>query len=175
MVDAPSRPRTSRAVVVALVLSGASLLLSLVSLGLVLVLVVAADFDPLPVQSEPGSATAAQVEAVAHVTLPPGTVFLAAAYTYGLDTRLAARFRIPATSLDAFLGSGGFTAPLTPGLRAVDASHNVGGGNLWHPELPKAVSGLVEEEPTADGTLRSLMLDLDDKDTITVYLFAGRD
>jgi len=172
MVDAA--PGTSRAVRVAVVLSGASLLLSLVSLGLVLVLVVAADVDPLPVQSEPESATAAQVEAVAHVTLPPGTVFLAAAYTHGLETRLSARFRIAATSLEAFVDSGDFTAPLTPGLRAVTASHNVGGGNLWHPDQPTSVSGLVEEQPTADGTLRSLMLDLDDADSITVYLYAGR-
>jgi hypothetical protein len=164
-------PRLPR---LAVVLAGASLLLSLVSLGLVLVLAVAADFDPLPVQSKPDLATAAQVEAVAHVTLPPGTVFLTAAYTSGLETRLSATFRIPAAGLEAFMDSGGFTAPLTPGLRAVDASHNVGGGNLWHPEQPTSVSGLVEKEPTADGTLRSLMLDLDAPDTITVYLYAGR-
>jgi hypothetical protein len=36
------------------------------------------------------------------------------------------------------------------------------------------VSGLVDEAPTADGTFRSLMLDLDVPDTITVYLYAGR-
>jgi hypothetical protein len=95
-------------------------------------------------------------------------------YSNGLETRLSAKFRLPRTALDAFLTSAKFTAPLTPGLRAVDASDNVGGGDLWDPETAKTVSGLDEEEPAGDGTRRSLLLDLDTANAVTVYLYAGR-
>ncbi len=175
MTDTPSRPGPGRPGTLALVVASASLLLSVVSCGLVALVVARGAGDLLPTQSKPELATASQVEAVAHVTLPPGTVFLAAAYSNGLQTRLSATFRIPRGELDAFLTSGGFTATLTPGRRAITDEHNVGGGNLWRPETAASVSGIVEQQPTTDGTYRSLMLDLDDPATITVYLYATRD
>ncbi|MFK3980953.1 hypothetical protein ACI2K4_11310 [Micromonospora sp. NPDC050397] len=152
-------------------LAGISLVISLISCGLA---VLPPGTDLVRLQSEPEAATASQVEAVAHVTLPPGTVFLAAAYSNGLDTMLAAKFRIPRAGVDAFMTSGDFTAPLTPGLRAITEAHNVGGGNLWDPESHVSVSGLEENEPTSDGTYRSLLLGLDSADTVTVYLHASR-
>jgi len=172
MVDAP--PARRRAPTVALVVSFVSLALALVSCGLVGLVLVTSDVDLLPVQSKPVAASAAQVEAVAHVTLPPGTVLLAAAYSNGLETLLSATFRIPTAGRESFLDSGRFTADLTPGLRPLDATHNVGGGNLWHPEAATSVSGLAEQEPGPDGTYRSLMFDLDAPDAITVYLYALR-
>jgi hypothetical protein len=158
----------------ALVLAIVSLAISLVSCGLSAFVVVTADIDLLPVQSEPEAASASQVEAVAHVTLPPGTVFLAGAYSNGLETRLSAKFRIPRAGLDAFVAAGKFTAPLTPGLRAVTAKHNVGGGNLWDPDTAVAVSGIQEQQPAADGTSRSVLFNLDAPDVVTVYLYASR-
>lgn len=125
-------------------------------------------------QSEPAVASASQVEAVAHVTLPPGTVLLSAAYSNGLETRLSAKFRLPRTELDVFIASAKFTAALTPGLRAVGAHHNVGGGNLWDPETAKTVSGVDEENPNADATRRAVLLNLDAPDAVTIYLYAGR-
>jgi hypothetical protein len=160
--------------VVALVVATASLVVSLVSCGINAVQASGADNDRLPVQSTPRAASASEVEATAHVTLPPGTVFLAAAYTNGLETRVSAKFRIPRAELDAFVEAGAFTAALTPGLRAVTAGDNVGGGNLWNPEAAVSVSGLHEQQPTADGTIRSLLLNLDVPATITVYLYAIR-
>jgi hypothetical protein len=136
--------------------------------------VLSADIDLLPVQSTAQEASASHVEAVARVSLPPGTVFLAAAYTNGLETRLSAKFRIPRAAIDALIASGEFTATLTPGLRAVTEQPNVGGGDLWHPEGAVAVSGLVEDTPTTDDTYRRLLLDLDDQDTVMVYLYASR-
>jgi hypothetical protein len=159
---------------IALIVAGASLALSAVAACLAGLLYIRAVADPLPVQSSPEPATAAQVEAVAHVTLPPGTVLLSAAYSNGLDTRLSALLRLPRSGLDAFVDSGQFTAPLTAGQRSITATHNVGGGNLWRPEQPVSVSGLHENEPTADGTYRVVMLDLDDRDTVTVFLYASR-
>lgn len=130
--------------------------------------------DLLPIQSQPEVASAAQVEAVAHVILPPGTVLLSAAYSSGLDTRLSAKFRMPRAELDAFVAAAQFTTTPTPGLRAVEAQHNVGGGNLWDPGTAKTVSGIDEEEPAADGTFRRVLFDLDASDTVTVYLYASR-
>jgi hypothetical protein len=155
----------------ALVLAGASLLLAAVA---IVVAVAGAHLDVLPVQSAPEPASASQVEAVAHVTLPPGTVLLSAAYSNGLDTRLSAKFRMPRAAQDAFIASGGFTTALQPGLRAVTGTHNVGGGNLWDPQKAASVAGLQEQQPTSDGTLRAVMLDLDAPDSVTVYLYAGR-
>jgi hypothetical protein len=156
-----------------LVLSGLALV-AIVAAAAVVVFV-ATDGDPLPVQSGPRVASASEVEAVAHVTLPPGTVLLSAAYSNGLDTRIAAKFRIPRTAQDAFVASGAFTATLQPGLRAITSAHNVGGGNLWDPDKATTVSGLQEQQPAQDGTLRAMMLDLGTPATTTVYLYAIRD
>jgi hypothetical protein len=97
-------------------------------------------------------------------------VLLSAAYSNGLETRLSAKFRMPRTALDAFLAEARFTTAPEPGLRGVDASYNVGGGNLWDPETAKTVSGIDEEEPTDDGTHRSVLFSLDAPDAVTVYL-----
>jgi hypothetical protein len=128
--------------------------------------------DPLPVQSRPEVASASMVEAVAHVTLPPGTVLLSAAYSHGVETRLSAKFRMPGTEFDAFVAAANFSTAPIPGLRAVGAQHNVGGGSLWHPETATTVSGI--DEKTADGTHRVVMFDLDAPDSVTVYLGAFR-
>ncbi|GAA4605287.1 hypothetical protein BJY16_005330 [Actinoplanes octamycinicus] len=162
----------------ALAVAGLSLVLSLVACG-VAGFALADDRDGgadrgLPVQSEPVVASAGQVEAVAHVTLPPGSVLLSAVSSTGLETRLSAKVRMPRAALDTFLTGAKFTAPLTPGLRAVGAKDDVGGGNLWHPETAKIVSGIAEEEPAADGTRRRLLVDLDAPGTVVVYLYAGR-
>ncbi|MFG3640787.1 hypothetical protein ACGF3C_11050 [Micromonospora sp. NPDC047762] len=106
--------------------------------------------------------------------LPPGSVLLTAAYSNGLVTQLSAKVRMPRTELDAFIAAAKFTTALTPGLRAVDAKHNVGGGNLWDPETAKTISGLDEEQPTAEGTRRALLVNLDAPDAVTVYLYASR-
>jgi hypothetical protein len=148
--------------------------LSLIACGVVAFVVPSNGFDVLPVQSVPEVASAAQVEAVAHVTLPAGTVLLSAAYSSGLETRLSAKFRIPRSELDAFISAGRFTAARTSGLRAVTANHNVGGGNLWDPETAVSVSGIEEQQPIADGTLRAVLINLDAPDTVTVYLYASR-
>jgi hypothetical protein len=152
--------------------STTALVLSCFSLLLSCLVIYFGEIDLLPVQSRPEIASAGQVEAVAHVTLPPGTVLLSATYSHGLDTYLSAEFRMPRTELDAFLASGRFTSKLVPGLRAVTAEHNVGGGNLWDPESAKTFSGIDEQLETGDGTLRSVLIDFDDPDTVTVYLYA---
>ncbi|MER7277176.1 hypothetical protein ABT369_22290 [Dactylosporangium sp. NPDC000244] len=174
MIDAPAPAPRVRQGKTALVLASVSLVLSLISCGVTGLVASTAGIDLLPVQSKPVEADAAQVEAVAHVTLPPGTVLLAAAYSNGLETHLSAKFRIPRTALDAFVAAGKFTAPPTPGLRAVTAEQNVGGGNLWDPGTAVSVAGIKEEQPTADGTYRSVLFNLDAPDAVTVYLYAGR-
>lgn len=171
-LTAPStRSRRSGA---ALAVACVSLVLSLVACGVGAFVVSSSGFDLLPVQSAPETASAAQVEAVAHVTLPPGTVLLSAAYSNGLETHLSAKFRIPRTELDAFISAGKFTAPLTTGLRAVTASHNLGGDKLWDPESASAVSGIEEQQPTADGTFRAILVNFDAPNAVTVYLYASR-
>jgi len=150
------------------------LVLSLISCAVVGVVLVTRGWDPLPVQSAPQVASAGQVEVVAHVTLPPGTVLLSAAYSSGLDTRLSARFRFSRSQLDGFLASAQFGAAPTPGLRAVRMADNVGGGNLWDPDAATTVSGIDEQQPAAGGTHRKLLLDLDVPDVVTVYLYADR-
>jgi hypothetical protein len=128
----------------------------------------------LAVQSRPEPASASQVEAVAEVTLPPGTVLLSAAYSNGLETMLSAKFRLPRAALDTFLTSAKFDGELTSGLRAITAVHNVGGGNLWDPETALTVSGLRERQPTGRGTWRTVLFNLDTASAVTVYLHARR-
>ncbi|TDC86108.1 hypothetical protein E1193_00065 [Micromonospora sp. KC606] len=173
MIETAARTTRNRRSNSVFVLACVSLVLSVIACG-VAGLVFGNELDPLPVQSGPQVASAAQVEAVAHVTLPPGTVLLSAAYSNGLETQLSAKFRIPRTALDAFIAEAKFTAAPAPGVRAVDARHNVGGGNLWDPEAAWTVSGVVEEQPTADGTGRSVLFNLDAPDVVTVYLYASR-
>jgi hypothetical protein len=162
--------KPSRKATIALVLASLSLVLSLVSCGFVAIAGLE-DFDD-SLQSPPEPASASEVETFAHVTFPPGTVFLAAAQSNGLETYLSARFRIPREALDTFLADGDFAAGLTPGLRAVSKQDDVGGGNSWHPETAVRVSGLDEETPGPNGTYRRLLVDLDAEDTATVYLRA---
>ncbi|GIG15012.1 hypothetical protein Cme02nite_33440 [Catellatospora methionotrophica] len=171
--DAPPPPRNRRGTA-AVVMAALSLVLSLLACGAAGYVVGKDGFDPLPLQSAPQPATGSQVEAVAHVTLPPGTVLLSAVYSNGLETRLSAKFRLPRAALAAFVTAAQFSAAPTPGLRAIDKQHDVGGGNLWDPETAKTVSGIEEETPTGDGTYRRVMFGLDDPDSVTVYLHASR-
>lgn len=171
MIATPVPEAPNRRGTVALVLASVSLLLSLLTCTGALL---SGDIDLLPVQSEPSIASASQVEAVAHVTLRPGTVLLSAVYSNGLETMLSAKFRMPRGEYDAFVAAAKFTAPVEPGLRAVTAKHNVGGGNLWDPESATTVAGVAEQQPTADGTHRTVMFDLGATDTVTVYLHASR-
>lgn len=119
MTEIPGRSHQNRRGTAALVLACMSLVLSLIACG---VTAFAAQGDSgkgsdrLPLQSEPVAASAAHVEAVALVILPPGTVSLSAAYSSGLETRLSAKFRLPRSELDGFITSARFTAALTPGL-----------------------------------------------------------
>jgi hypothetical protein len=158
----------------ALVLASISLVLSLIACGVAGLAASTSGLDLLPGQSKPAVASAAQVEAVAHVSLPPGTVLLSAAYSDGLETRLAAKLRIPRAELDAFVAAAQFTMAPVPGLRAVGAHRNVGGGNLWDPETARTVSGVAEKETAADGTYRQVLFNLDAPNTVTVYLYANR-
>ncbi|MBQ1023878.1 hypothetical protein [Micromonospora sp. C95] len=168
-------PRThDRRGTIALVFACVSLLLSLIACGVVGLSVGSDGVDLLPVQSGPEIASAAQVEAIAQVTLPPGSVLLVAVYRNGLETQLSAKFRMPRSELDAFVATANFTTALVPGLRAVDATHNVGGGNTWDPETATTIAGLDEEQPLADGTHRALLVDLDAPGAVTVYLYASR-
>ena len=174
MAENPARTTRNWRSNIALILACISLVLSLAGWGVAGLVFVGNDVDLLPVQSKPEVASASEVEAVAHVTLPPGTVLLSAAYSNGLEARLSAKFRMPRAALDAFIGEAKFTTAPEPGLRAVDAKYNVGGGNLWDPETAKTVSGIDEQEPTEDGTYRSVLFNLDVPDVVTVYLYANR-
>ncbi|GIH10079.1 hypothetical protein Rhe02_81460 [Rhizocola hellebori] len=160
-------------VTVALMFAAVSVVLNLIGVAFYSGLL-SESIEMLPVQSRPEPATASQVEAVAEVTLPPGTVFLAAAYSNGLETMLSAKFRIPRDTLDAFLASAALHGTLTPGLHAITTQHDVGRGNLWHPETAVTVTGLHETQPTSHGTYRTVMLDLDAASALTVYLHARR-
>ncbi|WP_154943009.1 hypothetical protein [Micromonospora palomenae] len=171
MSDQPAQ-KPSRKATFALVLASLSLVLSLISCGFVAVTWFD-DFDD-SFQSPPQAASVSEVEAFAHVTFPPGTVFLSAASSNGLETYLSARFRIPRDALDTFIADGNFGAKLTPGLRAVTKQDDVGGGDTWHPETAVRVSGLDEEAPGPNGTYRRLLADLDAEDTVTMYLRASR-
>lgn len=170
---APARAAGGRNLVLWIV-ACASLALSLVSCAVTGFVVSISDFDPLPVQSKPKVASASELEATAHVTLPPGTVLLSAVTTSGLEDHVAAKFRMASTDQDRFMADAKFSAELTPGRRTIDKSHNIGGGNLWDPQRPKTVSGLVEQQPTPDGTYRTLMLDLDATDVVVAYLYASK-
>ncbi|AVT35555.1 hypothetical protein [Plantactinospora sp. BB1] len=172
MIEDPAPTTRNRRGTGAFVLACISLVLSLIACGGVALTASTNEIDLF--QSSPQVASAAQVEAIAHVTLPPGTVLLTAAYSNGLETLLSAKFRIPRTELDAFIAAAKFAVAPVPGLRAVEAKHNVGGGNLWDPETAKTVSGIAEEQPTADGTCRSVLFNLDASDAVTVYLYAFR-
>lgn len=174
MTEIPAPKSSNRRGTIALVLSIVSLLLSLGSCGVAGFVMSVADMEPLTVQSEPSVASASEVEAAAHVRLPPGTVALSGVKSGGLETLVSAKFRIPRDALDAFVASGMFTAPVVPGLRAVTAQHNLGGGSLWDPEKAVSVSGIDEQQPAAGGTHRSVLFNLDSPDTITVYLYASR-
>jgi hypothetical protein len=178
MIESSVTRRPNRRSTVALALACLSLALSLIACGVAGVSMSdgrdSRSDRGLSEQSMPVVASASQVEAVAHITLPPGSVLLSAAYSNGLETRLSAKFRMPRTALDAFLTSAKFTAPVIPGLRAVDAKANVGGGNLWDPEAAKNFSGIEEQDPAPDGTRRAVLINLDASDAVTVYLYAGR-
>ncbi|MGI5215879.1 hypothetical protein [Plantactinospora sp. CA-290183] len=174
MIETPVRTTRNRRSNRVCVLACISLVLSLIACGVAGLVFVNRELDPLPVQSGPQVASAAQVEAIAHVTLPPGTVLLSAVYSNGLETLLSAKFRMPRAALDAFIAEANFTAAPAPGLRAVDAKNDVGRGDLWDPETAKVVSGIVEEQPTADGTRRSVLFNLDAPDAVTVYLYSNR-
>ncbi|MDT5024100.1 MAG: hypothetical protein QOE61_526 [Micromonosporaceae bacterium] len=126
MTETTEHPPRTRRSSATLTLAVISLVPSLISCAVAGLFPATNDWDLLPVQSKPEIASAGQVEAVAHVTLPPGAVLLTAAYSNGLETRLSAKFRIPRSQLDAFLASDTFTAALTPGLRAINATENVG-------------------------------------------------
>ncbi|MEU8328429.1 hypothetical protein [Micromonospora sp. NPDC048839] len=171
MSDQPA-PKPSRRATIALVLASLSLVLSLVSCGFVAVTGLEDLDDSL--QSPPQPASASEVEAFAHVTFPPGTVFLSAAQSNGLETHLSARFRIPREALNTFITDGDFAAELTPGLRAVTKQDDVGAGSNWHPETAVRISGLDEETSETNGTYRRLLVDLDAEDTVTVYLRASQ-
>lgn len=80
---APAVP--TRRSTAAFVLAGISLVLSLLTCGVAGVMAISTELDPLPVHSKPEVASAAQVEAVAQASLPPGTVLLGAAYSHGLQ------------------------------------------------------------------------------------------
>lgn len=116
VIETAGHPSRAHRASAALVLAGISLVLLLASCAGAALILVSNDRDPLPVQSKPQIASASQVEAVAHVTLPPGTILLSAAYSNGLETRLSAKFRIPRTQLDAFVTAARFNAAPTPGL-----------------------------------------------------------
>ncbi|MBO3743408.1 hypothetical protein [Actinoplanes flavus] len=152
-----------------------NLALALSALSLLIVLgQCASDFNT-GLQSEPELATASQVEAVAHVTLPPGTVLLSAVYSNGLETRLAATFRMPRAALDGFVASGRFTAQPVAGLRPVTGKDDLGGGGLWKPEESIEVAGIDEAEaPGPDGTYRNVLFGLDDPDSVLVHLTATK-
>jgi hypothetical protein len=96
VIDTSQLSPQNRRATVALVPASVSLVLSVFSCGLAVLTLSAAHVDLLPVQSKPEAASVSQVAAVAQVTLPPGTVFLAAAYSNGLETRLSAKFAFPA-------------------------------------------------------------------------------
>ncbi|GIH05721.1 hypothetical protein Rhe02_37880 [Rhizocola hellebori] len=170
-VSPPTRQRPTRVVLISAAVSG---LVSLITITLLGGIIGGQGIFALPVQSPAQPASASQVEAVAEVTLPPGTVLLSGAYSNGLETMLSAKFRLPRTELDTFLASAKFAGELTEGLRTITAAHNVGGGNLWDPETAQAVSGLRERQPTGRGTWRTMMLNLDTTSAVTVYLHAHR-
>jgi hypothetical protein len=171
---AEATPRNRRSTI-AIALASASLALAVLScLATGLVASLSNVEFGLPVQSKPTAADADQVEAVAHVVLPPGTVLLTAVYSNGLETHLAAKVRIPREAVDSFVAAGRFTAPPPPGLRAITAKHNLGGGNLWHPETAVTVSGIEENQPGPENTYRSVLFDLDVPETALVYLYASR-
>jgi hypothetical protein len=174
VIETATHPSRSRRFDGTLMLACISLVLSLTSFTGLGLLLVTNEWNPLPVQSKPQSASAGQVEAVAHVTLPPGTILLFAAYSNGLETHLSAKLRFPRAQLDAFIAAAGLTAAPTPGLRAVTAADNVGGGNLWDPDAATTIAGVEEQQPTADGTYRRLLLDLGVPDMVTTYLYAAR-
>ncbi|WFE27189.1 hypothetical protein O7623_28760 [Solwaraspora sp. WMMD791] len=114
--------------------------------------------------------SAAEVEANAKVRLPPGTVLLSTSFASALDWHLTAMFRIPADELPGFLDDSRFPAP-EPGLRAVRTADHPG-GDTWRPDDAVSVSGIDQRDEPVDGVFRTVLLDLDAPDEVTVYLVA---
>ncbi|MFY1695332.1 MULTISPECIES: hypothetical protein [unclassified Solwaraspora] len=114
--------------------------------------------------------SAAEVEANAKVRLPPGTVLLSTSFASALDWHLTAMFRIPGDELPGFLDDSRFPAP-EPGLRAVRTADHPG-GDTWRPDDAVSVSGIDQRDEPVDGVFRTVLLDLDAPDEVTVYLVA---
>ncbi|MGX7671343.1 hypothetical protein [Plantactinospora sp. DSM 117369] len=90
-------------------------MLSLIACGVAGLVFVNNELDPLPVQSRSQVASAAQVEAIAHATLPPGTVLLSAVYTRSPRTYARTAAKIPGASSSAAERARWTPAPLTIG------------------------------------------------------------
>ncbi|NUT98457.1 MAG: hypothetical protein HOY78_41260 [Saccharothrix sp.] len=116
----------------------------------------------LPDSTSPQSA--AELEANAGVRLPSGTVLLSAARTSlsgGLESRVMAQLRMPATAVPRFLADSGF-GEAVPDRRTVTDKDFPDSGT-WHPDKAEKVAGVTAGN-------RKVMVDLGHPDDVTVYV-----
>ncbi|WP_309114540.1 hypothetical protein [Saccharothrix sp.] len=121
-----------------------------------------ADDRFLPDSTSPQSA--AELEANAGVRLPSGTVLLSAARTSlsgGLESRVMAQLRMPASAVPRFLANSGFEAAV-PDQRTITDKDFPDSGT-WHPDKATKVAGVI------DGN-RKVMVDLGHPEDVTVYV-----
>ena len=120
-----------------------------------------------------------EVASLALLELPAGSELTSSEYQAFQDWHLTATVAFPASQLDAFLADNGLDA--VPGLRAVtdgdrstDADDRAGASSPtpWTPDAASDVLGVDEAEHPVDGVYRRMLFDLDDPETITLYLVA---
>lgn len=155
-------------------------------------------------QAERRPLTLAEVESQARVDLPEGSKLLFGEFYVLDDWAVAARVRFDRKSLSGFLSASGLPAavdglrpvPLLPGVSTVapqpsDAPSDSAApaptpsslpspavpllrdDSGWHPEQVAHAAGV--DRDVDDGVARWVMIDLDDQNTVVVYLYAVAD
>ena len=113
----------------------------------------------------------AEVAKTAELILPPGCTWIDGYYYYWQEFHISARFRLPAAELEALVGGSKLGTP-TLGLRPREIMHPNHPASKhdkgWHPDKPVNVSGVALQ--TLANVNRELMFDLDNTETVTVYL-----
>lgn len=111
---------------------------------------------------------------LAGLVLPPGCTWLDGYYYYWQEYSLCARFQVPAAGLTDFIARSGLEDAV-PGLRPreIMSAHHPASKHdpQWRPSQPAKVSGVELER--LGKVARSVMLDLDRPETVTVYLIAS--
>ncbi|SDS85125.1 hypothetical protein [Microlunatus soli] len=113
--------------------------------------------------------SAGEVESIAKVVLPPGTVLLSAVEDGFQDWHLTAAARMAKSDLPAFLTDSGLGEP-TAGLRSVHTKDRRHDSDSWDPDAVTSFSGIRSQ--LRDDAYRSVLIDTSSDTVVVVYLTA---